>query len=286
MKQTPRLDDLELFARVGVAGGLAPVARASGVSVPTLSRRMRALETQLGWQLFERGNQGYGLTAEGRTLLAETEGLLAEARRLRAIATHPARAEVRITAGGWTSAFLARHLSHVWSPEADWQPAFVDADARLDIARRGADIGVRNHRPDQSWMAGRRTARITYAEYAAECAGEGYVTRQTGNVELPSARWVREMHGDAIVATASSARMLADLACAGIGRVVLPRFAAMAFPGLRQVGPVIAALTHEEWLVCHHDARHDPPVRAALDGLAELLTSSTLRPDEDEPPFP
>ncbi len=65
MKKSPSLDDLDLFARIAQAGGLAVVARQSGVSVPTLSRRMRALELQIGVHLFERGSHGYRLTAQG-----------------------------------------------------------------------------------------------------------------------------------------------------------------------------------------------------------------------------
>jgi hypothetical protein len=50
---------------------------------------------------------------------------------------------------------------------------------------------------------------------------------------------------------------------------------------LRQIGPEISELLHEEWLVSHHDARHDPPVRAALDAVAAVLTDLNLRPKQD-----
>lgn len=277
MKHAPSLDDLELFALVGQAGGLAPVSRQRGVSVPTLSRRMRALEGQLGWQLFERGPQGYRLTARGRALLDETEGLRAEARRVRQLAAEPAPVEVRITAGSWTSAYLAAQLPRFWQVQAGWRPSFLEASARLDIARRGADIGIRNQRPQQSWLAGRRTARISYAEYALSDSVQGYVALREGALETPSSAWVRAQHGEDITVTASTPRMLADLACAGAGRVVLPRFAALLFPVLQQVSPEIGALAHEEWLVSHHEARHDPPLRAALDSLAAVLTDPDLR---------
>ncbi len=108
MKKSPSLDDLDLFARIAQAGGLAVVARQSGVSVPTLSRRMRALELQIGVHLFERGSHGYRLTAQGRAFLGETRAFQAEAQRLRRMVTTPLMAEVRITAGSWTSAFLAQ----------------------------------------------------------------------------------------------------------------------------------------------------------------------------------
>ncbi|MCZ4269706.1 LysR family transcriptional regulator [Rhodobacteraceae bacterium G21628-S1] len=278
MKKSPSLDDLDLFARIAQAGGLAVVARQSGVSVPTLSRRMRALELQIGVHLFERGSHGYRLTAQGRAFLGETRAFQAEAQRLRRMVTTPLVAEVRITAGSWTSAFLAQQLPRFWQEDAQWRPAFLEADTRLDIARRGADIGIRNQRPEQAWLAGRCTGSITYATYAITDQVQGYVALPERHAKTPSARWVWAHHGGEVLATARSPRMLADLACAGVGQVVLPRFAAAMFPMLQQVGPEIAELSHEEWLVCHHDGRHDPPVRAALEGIAAVLTDTTLRP--------
>jgi len=63
------------------------------------------------------------------------------------------------------------------------------------------------------------------------------------------------------------------LAQAGVGRIVVSTTAALDMPGLKQVSPVIDELPNDEWLVCHHEARHDPPIRAALDAVTELLTS-------------
>ena len=71
-------------------------------------------------------------------------------------------------------------------------------------------------------------------------------------------------------ATASST---VTLYRAGVGRVVLPTFAGEGEQGLVRVSEPIGELTHEEWLVSHHDARHDPPVRLALDAVHRLLTA-------------
>jgi DNA-binding transcriptional LysR family regulator len=59
------------------------------------------------------------------------------------------------------------------------------------------------------------------------------------------------------------------MARSGLGRVILPTFA--AGHDLQQVSPVIDVQSHDAWLVCHHDGRHDPPVRRALDALSDLL---------------
>lgn len=274
MKTTPSLDDIALFLAVADAGTLAGAAKRSGASQPTLSRRMTELERQLGQQLFQRGAQRYGLTSEGRQLAEEMRGLREVSARLgrwRQGAAGSVR--VRITAGLWTSRFLARGLAGVWSPEAPWLPEFTASNADLDIARRAADIGVRNRRPEQPWLAGRRTRRLAYAAYGRDAQVQGYVTLPPGAATTPSERWLRETHPDEIVTHASDARLALDMALAGVARIVMPCFAGDTEPGLVRLSDPIETLCHDEWLVAHHEARHDPPVRAALDACHALLTA-------------
>lgn len=271
MKDMPKLDDYALFLAVADAGGLSGAEKATGTSLPTLSRRMAELERTLGKRLFERGPRGYTLTAEGRALQQEAEPLREAASRLRRFQSTETAPEVRITAGGWTTRYVARHLSQIWTPDSPWRPALLASNTNVDIARREADIGIRNRRPEQSWLAGRKLAQITYAEFAAHPRVTGYVTLNAGQATTPSERWLRATHPDQIIATASDARSASDMAVAGVGRAILPCFAGRDIMGLMQVSPEIDALTHDEWLVTHHDARHDPPVRAALEALAGLL---------------
>ncbi|MBJ3762276.1 LysR family transcriptional regulator [Maribius pontilimi] len=277
MKDTPSLDDLALFLAVADTGSLARAARQTGASVPTLSRRMGALETQLGRRLFDRGARGYDLTAEGHALAREMADLRAVSQRAAALADGNGPLGVRITGGDWTCRYLARHLSRWWSPGADWVPAFVPSTADLDIARRAADIGIRNRRPTQDWLAGRRTARVTYGIYAVSEAIEGFVTLPEGPDAPPSSRWVHAQPGARVVTTASTPRAALDLARAGVARIVLPTFVGDAEP-MARIGPEIDDLAHEEWLVAHHAARNDPGIRPALDALAALLSDRTLRP--------
>lgn len=277
MERKSSLDSFALFIAVADAGGLAGAARATGVSVPTLSRRMSELESRLGQRLFTRGARGYALTGNGRALLNEAEGLRDVASRLTSFARTKKQLQVRVTAGQWTSHFLARHLSKIWSPVSDWVPAFSASNSRIDIARREADVGIRNKRPDQSWLAGRFTVNIHYAVYAVNQNVKGYISLPENTSTTPSDRWLKKHHGDDIVTTASNARLALDLAASGIGRVVLPTFAGAAIPELEKVSPAIEEITHEEWLVCHHDARHDPQIRHALDAIHSLLTDRNLR---------
>jgi len=241
---------------------------------------MTELETQLGQRLFARGPRGYTLTIEGRALLAEAEGLREAAARLKAFAHSEQKMRVRITAGHWTAQFLALNIARFWSVDEDWVPEFTASNVAVDIARREADIGVRNKQPDQSWLAGRRTATINFAVFATSSDVNGYITLPEASASVPSVKWVRDNYSEDIITTANDARLALDLALAGIGQIVLPTFAARSYPSLVQIGSSIPALSHEEWLVTHHEARHDPPVRRALDAIAKLLLDKLLRSEQ------
>ncbi|PYE85871.1 LysR family transcriptional regulator [Pseudoroseicyclus aestuarii] len=276
MKDEPRPDDLLLFLALAETGGLARAALATGTSAPTLSRRMAALEAQLGRRLFLRGAQGYALTPDGRALAETAQPLSRTLDRVRDWAMGAAPVRVRITAGFWTSRFLARRIGDVWRPGAGWTPEFLPGNAILDIARRQVDIGVRNRRPEQPWLAGRRTARIGYAVYGKGPEVAGFVGRAEGQPTTPSDRWLAETHPDRIVTTATEGRLMLDLALSGLGRIVLPTFVGEAEPGLVRLSEDIAEIAHDEWIVAHQDARETPPVRRALDAVTRLLTQERV----------
>lgn len=57
------------FLAVSRLGSLSAAARELGVSQPTLSREIQALETSTELNLFKRNTQGLQLTEAGRTLV-------------------------------------------------------------------------------------------------------------------------------------------------------------------------------------------------------------------------
>ena len=271
MKAPASLDDLTLFLAVADTGSLSGAAQRTGTSLPTLSRRMTGLERQLERRLFLRGPKGYSLTSEGRALAEEVGDLRTVSRRAAAWAEAPHRPRVRITSGNLTATHMARHIAEFWQPEADWVPEFLPTNAMVDIARREADIGIRNVEPDQPWLARRRAGRVTMSIYAAAPEVTGFVAVARDGQQTPSQRWLREQAADQIVTTAADVRICIELARVGIGRVILSDEFGAEEPGLIRVEGPIEELSHDRWLVTHNEARHDPPVRAALDGLAALF---------------
>lgn len=272
MKASPDWTDLGYFAAVARLGSLARAAAELGVSAATLSRRMKAFEGELGKRLFAHGSDGYRLTAEGAALAERVVGMEEAARRVglwREAAQGPIG--VRISAGTWTALDLAERVTEFWSRADAWLPEFMYCDLDLDIARREIDIGIRNRRPEQPWVAGRRIGYVDYAVYAADAQVEGWIGPSTGSPMTPSVRWLMERHGEAITACANSPHLAAALARAGMGRIVLPTFFGERAGGLARLSEPISELRSEQWLVSHQDARHEGPVRAALDAIGGYL---------------
>ncbi|MEL6838768.1 MAG: LysR family transcriptional regulator [Pseudomonadota bacterium] len=266
-------NDLAYFSAIARLGGLSRAAHELGVSQATLSRRMKAFEAALGRRLFLHGADGYTLTADGSALAQKAFDMEEAARQVdkwRDAAKGPVC--VRISAGTWTAMDLAERVQSYWSAEAIWLPEFVYCDHDLDIARREVDIGLRNRCPEQPWVARRRVGEVAFAEYGADADVQGWIGAAWGATMTPSALWVKEHYGDRIVTKANSPHLACALARAGIGRVVLPLFIGERTEGLIRLSDEIDGLRSEQWLVSHHDARNEPPIRAALDAIADYVT--------------
>src|SRR5262245_33561451 len=61
-----RLPDLQLFTRIVEAGSLSAAARSLGMTQPTVSKRLQAMERELDVRLVQRNTHQLRLTTEGR----------------------------------------------------------------------------------------------------------------------------------------------------------------------------------------------------------------------------
>ena len=78
------LIQIEYFLRVAELGSLTRASLVLGVSQPTLSRQIRALEVQLRHTLLHRNGRGVELTPAGQCLVEHAEAMLEAAARARA----------------------------------------------------------------------------------------------------------------------------------------------------------------------------------------------------------
>lgn len=78
------IDRLEMFLALAEARHFGRAAQARGVSQPSLSAAIKALEDDLGAPLVRRGARFQGLTPEGERVLAWARRIVADARQMRA----------------------------------------------------------------------------------------------------------------------------------------------------------------------------------------------------------
>ncbi|PVB60508.1 LysR family transcriptional regulator [Labrenzia sp. 011] len=276
MKRNMDWEDLRLFLAVARAGGLAGAAARTGVSAATLGRRVSSLEKSLNLRLVEREARGYRLTPAGRDLLRQVEDMDTAAGSIAAWRDSGSlRRRIRISAGEWTTRLLIDNLSGFWSPEADWVPEFLADLRNRDVARRQIDIGVRNSRPAQAWLAGQRVGHVEYAVYQAghvpSGSEPGWIGLAEDEAHSHSGMWLKEHHGGEAGITVNRATLALPLLRQGRGRMLLPVFVGDAYPDLVRVSDPIESLRTERWLVMHQDERHEPAVRHAVSALAGML---------------
>lgn len=273
-------DDLRVFLDVARLGGLSAATQKTGLSAATLGRRVTALERQVGEALFVRSQSGYRLTPSGEEVLQraeEVETAMLALRRWKEGAI--GERIVRVAAGPWTSAFLSRHIEAIWSVQDRFGVELVTASQKVDIGRRHADIGIRNQRPTEQWLAGRLIGKVAYALYARpqliSGVAAGYFVGLAGEGgQTHSARWLHARHGDRIAVRGNDAMSVLELVAAGAGISVFPCFLGDADPRLARMAGPIAELETEQWLVCHHEERHSPAVRTVTDRIADLMRTN------------
>lgn len=279
-------DDLRLFLAVTRAGGLAGAARATGVSAPTLGRRMASLERDLGRALFQRRRDGYALTTDGEELLRLAEALERDALTVdRWRSSNQTNAVVKIAAGAWTSAFLARHIVHLMDDEDAPDIALVTGTGTADLLRREANLGLRNQRPQSAGLAGYRLARVAFAVYGQSAfvdahpaarddrrfAGCRWIAFVPPGPKTPSAVWLDQHLQSAAAVSFRTAQDVLEAALAGFGLCILPCFIGDSHAGLARASDIIPALSHEQWLVSHDDDRQHRPIRRVSDKLKALM---------------
>ncbi|WP_395824979.1 LysR family transcriptional regulator [Elstera sp.] len=280
-------DDLRLFLAVARAGSVAQAAPTLALSQPTVSRALAGLERRVGRNLLVRSRSGFTLTPEGQALFAHAERIEAEVRH----ALEADRGPIRITAGGWISRFLATHAARLAGEDLSIE--IFNSYATVDLTTAQADIALRLRRPERGYVLIRSLPVPSFAVYVRADAEEGlyhgdwgtaaWVTFDTGQIGLPSARWLaREVPHLKPRLRCSQGINILDAVCGGVGIGVLPRFIGDADPHLKRLSPTLPLENNELWLVVHEDRRASPPIATAIDRLVTLFADerAQLQPSD------
>lgn len=281
-------DDTKIFLAVQREGTLRGAARAVGVDQATVGRRLTALEQALGATLFLRTSDGYVLTPAGENALRLAEKMERSAndllRQTQGADTRLA-GEVKVTTTDTLALeFVIPAISRLHAAHPDVRVTLKTTTNMLNLARREADIAIRNQKPENPDLVARQLARWPVGLYASRGyleergepdADEGFVGHDLVMYEPHLLRNVAPtlvglpIDGGRLVAAVDSSLMLRAMIRMGraIGEVPVPM---AERDGLVRVLPERErARRYEVWLVMHQDFRHTARVRAMIDSILE-----------------
>jgi len=277
-------DDLRAFLAVAQLGSLRRAAEALGVTQPTIARRLRMLEANLGLPLFERDREGHRLTAAGAALLPEARSVETAAlrfeRRTHGLIDRLAET-VRVGAGEWAALLLARKLpgiadgprielveTRALSHSGGWIPEIVVRHglpvAGDSLTRRVGSLGCAIYGVTD--FAYGRALPLAPADLTT-LPWLGFVEEQEHYVTM---RWLREQMRDRPpAARLMRTDLMIEAAIGGVGVAVLPCFLGDAVPKLMRLSAAVDALRADYWVITHPDLSRNPSVRAVTAWIAD-----------------
>lgn len=279
--------DLRIFLAIARTGTLGAAARQLGQSQPTMGRRLKALETEIGQSLFQRGSDGFVLTDEGAAILAHAERMEEEALAIdRQLAGRGGELEgmLRVASSDW---FGTHVLAPIFADFAKTHPHVMIelvTDARLfSLSRREADLAFRIRPFEEPEIVQRKLTRLDYALYAAtgtpapgikdgsDCA---LITMDSAFGELPDVAWLRTLLPQARIAFRSNNRDAQARACAaGAGFAVLPVLLGDHIAGIARVDAGDLPPGRDVWVGYHRDMKRLARLRALFDLAIARLAS-------------
>tara|TARA_B100000674_G_scaffold477817_1_gene474116 strand:- start:10297 stop:11196 length:900 start_codon:yes stop_codon:yes gene_type:complete len=279
-------NDLRFFVAVAKEGTLSGAARCLGKDHTTVSRRIEALEADLGAHLFDRLATGWKLTEAGENLMPVAlrieDDVLVFERQARGDESAHGVVKIAVPPSAGRLLFAPR-LAELLRDQKNLEYEILGSSVVANLARREADVAVRMVRPDQSGLIVRKLVDLRYAVYAAK----GYTQR------VPKENWEfcadgRNTFGDyqqgwvwdtldqelPVRVKADDTQTVQAFVATGHGLGLLPRYMADEDDRLEVVADdSLAELSKPVWLVVHPDMRRSPGVRMVMDALIKATDS-------------
>lgn len=273
----PSWDDLRIFLAVVAHGSMNGAAKALGQSQPTIARRIKALEDDLGLSLFQRGPNNLEVTEAGQAIFAAASpmGEAASIVSRTAAAYRPdPNAPVRITATSSVAMFLSLHSAGLHEAAAPVEIAYIPTRQTLDLASGEADIGLRMRvLPDGSDdLVVRRVGKIAFAIYATTANPDAVIAPPEDPTLSRQAAYVAEFaKGRTIAARIGDMPIRYQAAKTGLGAAFLPCWLGDSDPDLIQVVKPEGDLIENVYLVMHRRSRSRASVTRVANALAALF---------------
>ncbi|WP_233237824.1 LysR family transcriptional regulator [Bordetella sp. LUAb4] len=289
-------DNTRIFLSVYRTGTLRAAAALLQIDQATVGRRLAALEKSLDARLFLRTSNGYVPTRAGELALQAAEAMERAADQL-VRQTQGTDERVSGTVRVATSDTIGSHLmiaavQQVQAAHPDLRVVLTTSMQLTNLARRDADIAVRNVRPDNPDLISRRLARREMGLYASKAylkahgeprrgtafEGHAVVIYQRALMMTRPDTLVGEPYANARVAMeVNSGLVLREAVRAGLGLAELPVYLAEGDPRLKRVWPDRAE-HYDIWMVLHGDLHRSGRVRAVADAIVDVFATNAAAP--------
>lgn len=277
-------DDLRVLAVLEHEGSLAAAARSLGVNHATVSRRIAALEEDLGHKLVRRLARSTPLTEKGREIAGIAREMARNVHRIERIvraSQSTLTGRVRVTAPPvLVSEIIIPALSGLRSAHPQLHIA-LSANSKVASLDSGeADIAVRMIEPQGRQNIARRIGAVPFALYANATIARlppsewRFIAFDETLAHVAQQRWLEEFaQGRPLDLLTGDFYSQYAAAKAGLGVALLPCVMADGCEDLIRV----AALQPEArpvWMVIHADLRNAPAVRAVADILVDAFSQA------------
>jgi DNA-binding transcriptional LysR family regulator len=283
-------NQLRAFLATAQTGSLSAAARQLGLTQPTLSRQVAAIEHHLGVTLFERVGKGLALTSTGHELLehARTMGAAADALGLAASGRSQAMGGVvSVSASDAVAAYLLPTLvRRLREQEPGIAIEVISSNAVSDLLRREADIAIRHVKPEQPELIARLIREASASFYASEewVSRHGHPRTAAEAATLPfvgaarDGQYLRYLQAHGLPVTEASFCSYAEHSVAhwalvqqGLGIGAMMDDIARSTPGIVRVLDEVPPVRFPVWLVSHRELRTSRRIRVVFEALAEGL---------------
>ncbi len=277
-------DDIRYVVALYREGSISAVARQFRVDKTTVTRRLKAMEGQLGTTLFERQQGRWIATTSGQAVLAkalEIEEQIASLVRISETTGEDVSGVVRVTALDFVAKdFLLPGLTNLLDRYPALRIELVTSDQSLSLARREADIALRFSRPQDGNLIIRRVANIPFSIYVSadhlpdeRC----WVAYDHNLADLPESRWLSEHQPDATIRFRNnSLSCLLDAARLGLGKAILPIHMAAQRKDLQRWQESGVVVERDLWLVVHPESRNAPKIKVVGDWIVGMFETGSV----------
>ena len=286
-------NQLKAFLETAETGSLSAAARRLGLTQPTLSRQVAAIEQRMGVTLFERVGKRMALTPTGLDLLEHARAMGTAAEALAMTATGRSQAVAGVVSISATDVMATHLLPPLVRRLRDQEPgiaiAVIAADAISDLLRREADIALRHVKPEQPELIARLVREAEANFYASEdwVQVHGHPRRAQDAAHLPfvgsdrSGQYLSYLRQHGLPVKEANFSCYADQSKAhwalvrhGLGIGAMIDEIARDTPGIVRVLDDVPPVRFPIWLVTHRELRTSRRIRIVFEALAEGLAGS------------